>query len=121
MTWKSTSKSSSKAKTCPDESSGLALGVTNPTRELRIDRTGALRISTGDYEVSESTRMVELRELEKVIEKTIVLEEKTAILEEKMKHMEETFAKTVQDLVESLTKEHDERTTDKAALDDIPF
>lgn len=47
---------------------------------------------------------------------------KIALLEEKMKHMEETFAKTVKDLVESLTKEHDERTTtDEAALDDIPF
>ena len=67
------------------------------------------------YEASSSVKLAEESELTKA-------NRRIALLEEKMKHMEETFAKTVQDLVESLAKEYDERTTtNEATLDDIPF
>lgn len=50
-----------------------------------------------------------------------IANKRIADLEHKMKHMEETFTKTVQDLVEALTKEDNGATTNPPRSDDIPF
>lgn len=111
MIWKSTPKSSSDIREWNEEP--VADHYTKAVEDLTSGRTFSPSPPSYEdlYETSSTTRMVELEEFKR----------KVIILEEKMKHMEETFAKTVQDLVESLAKEYDERTTDKATLDDIPF
>lgn len=118
MIWKSTPKSSSDIREWNEEP--VADHYTKAVEDLTSGRTFSPSPPSYEdlYETSSTTRMVELEEFKR---KVIILEEKIALLEKKMKHMEETFAKTVQDLVESLAKEYDERTTDKATLDDIPF